>query len=245
MHKILEQLLELQVHDQTCHDLEKQLKAIPIEEASLRQRIDEEKAALESERQALLDLEVKKHDLENQLQAAEEKLIKQKTQQISVKKPEEYQALEHSIVTLTDSIDHLENEILAYIDRIEIATQANKLNVKTHQKEIESFIAELHLLENRQKILEKKHIEQNQFCNALSDQIKGPFFEAYATLKACHKNFPLIAHLEENRCSACHVSVSRETVTLSKDCQQPVFCENCGRLVYTEKKAWMSRKGNF
>ena len=73
------------------------MRAVPRDIAAVEQKIAAEKAAIEAARGELQELEVKKKAIENEVGAAEERLAKYKSQQLQVRKNDEYQALGHEI----------------------------------------------------------------------------------------------------------------------------------------------------
>src|SRR5438067_1472469 len=98
-HPAIEPLLILQDRDIKRMALEAQLKAVPGDIALVERKIATEKGAIESARTEMRDLEVKKKTLESEIGLTEEKVARYKTQQLSVRKNDEYQALGHEIDT--------------------------------------------------------------------------------------------------------------------------------------------------
>ena len=106
-HPALDSLLILQDRDGKRLALEAQLKGLPREITAVEQKIASEKAAIESARGELRELETKKKLLDTEIGSAEEKLAKYKTQQMSVRKNDEFQALGHEIDTTQSAIGTL------------------------------------------------------------------------------------------------------------------------------------------
>src|SRR5205085_1727069 len=98
-HPAIESLLILQDRDIKRLALEAQLKAVPSDIALVEKKIATEKAAIEAARTEMRDLEVKKKTLETEIGLTAEKLGRYKTQQLLVRKNDEYQALGHEIET--------------------------------------------------------------------------------------------------------------------------------------------------
>src|SRR3954462_12513235 len=103
-HPAIQPLLILKDRDSKRLGLEAQLKAIPGDVARVEQKIGAEKAAIEAAKAELKDLEVKKKGIENEIGSAETKVGNYRTQQLSIKKNEEYQAMGHQIETVTAQI---------------------------------------------------------------------------------------------------------------------------------------------
>jgi predicted nucleic acid-binding Zn-ribbon protein len=72
------------------------------------QRIASEKAAIDAAKGEVRELESKKKILETEIGSAETQRGKYQTQQLSVKKNDEYQALGHEIQNVQKQIDELE-----------------------------------------------------------------------------------------------------------------------------------------
>jgi len=100
-------LLELQERDSRRLLLEHQLKSVPREIAAVEARIAAERSAIEAAKAEWHGLESKKKLLEIDIKTAEEKVAKYKTQQMQVRKNDEYQALTHEIETTQTGIGTL------------------------------------------------------------------------------------------------------------------------------------------
>src|SRR5580698_10592788 len=108
----IELLLILQDRDTRRLGVEAQMKAVPREIAAVEQRIASERAAIDSAKGELRELESKKKILETEIGSAEAQRAKYRTQQLSVKKNDEYQALGHEIENVQKLIDDLEGKEL-------------------------------------------------------------------------------------------------------------------------------------
>ena len=88
------------------------MRAIPTETAGVEKKREAEKAAIEASRMELRDLETKKKLLETEIGSAEQKLAKYKTQQMSVRKNDEFQAIGHEIERYEKEITAIEDQEL-------------------------------------------------------------------------------------------------------------------------------------
>jgi predicted nucleic acid-binding Zn-ribbon protein len=118
---LLETLLILQDRDTKKLGIEAQLKAVPRDVAAVEAKIASEKAAIEAARTEIRELETKKKLLETEIGSAETKLAKYRTQQLSVRKNEEYQALGHEIETTQAKIGEFEGKELEVMYAIDEA----------------------------------------------------------------------------------------------------------------------------
>jgi len=90
---MVEKLLILQDRDQQRLILESQLRSVPRDITAVEQMIAAEKAAIETTRGEVKELEVRKKVIENEVGAAAERIARYKGQQLQVRKNDEYQAL--------------------------------------------------------------------------------------------------------------------------------------------------------
>src|SRR6185295_17923348 len=121
---VIQALLILQDRDLKRLGLEAQLKAVPGDIARVEQKIASEKAAIDTARTEMRDLEAKKKVLETEIGSAEDKMGRYKTQQLSVRKNDEYQALGHEIATTQAQIGELEGKELELMYAIDEARKA-------------------------------------------------------------------------------------------------------------------------
>ena len=83
---LIQKLLVLQECNVNCDLFEQQLKKIPLEILNFENKIKDEIVKIEQLKQELVNLEIKRNDLDTRLGAVEEQLAKYKTQQLEVKK---------------------------------------------------------------------------------------------------------------------------------------------------------------
>ena len=120
---VLEKLLILQDRDQQRLSLEAQLKTVPGDVVRVQQKISTEKAAIDSARTEMRELEMQKKLLETEIGSAETKLAKYRTQQLQVRKNEEYQVLGHEIESTKTVIEWMEEKELGIMFQIDEAKQ--------------------------------------------------------------------------------------------------------------------------
>ena len=213
---LIQSLLILQDRDLKRLGLEAQLKAVPADVARVENRIATEKAAIDSAKTELRDLELKKKALESDIATAEEKLGRYRTQQLSVRKNDEYQALGHEITTTQSHINDLEGqelEIMYAIDEAKkkfAAAEAElKANISGHEARTEVAAARKPVGDLRLRIYDRIAV----------------------------RNMPAVVAIVGGKCSGCHLKVSSEVESAARgktvDPLAPLpTCDQCGRIVY-------------
>ncbi|HVU34998.1 MAG TPA: hypothetical protein VHE61_16305 [Opitutaceae bacterium] len=237
MSPIIESLLVLQDRDRHRRDLDAQLKAVPGEIATVENRIAAEKAAIENARVEMKDLEVKKKSIETEIGSAEQKLGQYKTQQLSIRKNDEYQALGHQIDNLQAEIGGLEGkelEIMYAIDeakkRFAAAEAQLKANISGHESRIRT-------LREREQNLTAELKTADADLAAARAPLGEPQRRVYDRIAA--RNMPAVVPIHAGKCGGCHLKVSSEVESAARGkAADPTAalptCDQCGRIVYWE-----------
>jgi hypothetical protein len=234
---VIESLLILQDRDLKRLGLEAQLKAVPTDIARVEQKIAAEKAAIDAAKAELRELELKKKSIETDIGAAEEKLGRYRTQQLSVRKNDEYQALGQEINTMQAQISELEGqelEVMYAIDEAKkkfAAAEAElKANISGHETRIRT-------LRERETSLatELKSVQAEvAAARAPVGDLRLRIYDRIAV-----RNMPVVVAIRGGKCGGCHLKVSSEVESAARGktvdalAQLPT-CDQCGRVVYWE-----------
>jgi uncharacterized protein len=234
-HPVIEKLLILQERDARRLSLEAQLGSLPAEIQGIRAKIVAEKAALDQAKGEMRDLEAKKKVMETEIGSAETKLAKYRTQQVSVRKNDEYQALGHEIDTVTAEIGNLEEKEIELLYQIDEARKRFNNAEQTMRDHIAGHEARIKLLEERQTNLG----EELAAVKTEVETARAPLGEAvcrvYDRVASRHQPTPVVA-LQGGKCGGCHLKVSSEVESASRarDQSSLVHCDQCGRIVWWE-----------
>lgn len=228
-------LLILQDRDVKRLSLEAQLKAVPADIARVEQKIAAEKAAIDAARAELRDLEVKKKALETEIGSAEGKVGQYRTQQLSIKKNDEYQAMGHQIETMVAQIAELEGkelEIMYAIDeakkKFAAAEAVLKENISGHEARIKT------LREREANLSAELKTAQAEVATARAP-IAEPRLKVYDRIAA--RNMPVVVAIHGAKCGGCHLKVSSEVESAARGkgvdpAAALPTCDQCGRIVY-------------
>jgi predicted nucleic acid-binding Zn-ribbon protein len=233
----IESLLILQDRDLKRRNLEAQMKAIPAEVATVENKIAAEKAAIENARAELKSLEVKKKSLETEIGSAEQKLAQYRTQQLSIKKNDEYQAMGQQIAAIQGQIGEIEGqelEIMYSIDeakkRFAAAEAELKANISGHEARIRS-------LRERDQALRAELGEAEKTFQDARGKVEMPRLRQYD--RVATRNMPAVVAIHAGKCGGCHLKVSSDVESASRaKSADPIealpTCDQCGRIVYWE-----------
>ena len=229
----IEKLLILQDRDQKRLAQEGLLRTIPRDVAAIEQKIAGEQTALEAARGELQQLELKKKALENEIAAAAEQMGRYRSQQLQVRKNDEYQALGVEITHTQSAIGALEEqelEVMYSIDdarrKVAAAGEELKRNVSGHE-------ARIRLMRERETTLQGELQAAQALVAAAREGIDEAVRRLYDRLVS-KPGLPAVVAVREGKCGGCHLKISTNVESESRKVDKVVTCDQCGRIVYWE-----------
>lgn len=234
-HPALESLLILQDRDSKRLGLEAQLKSVPRDIAAIEQKIAAEKGAIETAKTELRELEARKKLIEVEIGSAESKVGQYRTQQLSIRKNDEYQAMGHQIETMQGQIAELEGrelEVMYAIDEAKkkfAAAEAElKANISGHESRIKT------LRERETSLAAELKVAQAEVATARAPvgDLRLRVYDRIAS-----RSMPAVVPIRGGKCGGCHLKVSSEVESAARgkttdpNAALPT-CDQCGRIVY-------------
>lgn len=225
-------LLNLQEYDIERLRIESQLRMFPDDILAVNARIDEVKALEQSTQNELKQVELKRNDLDRQLNEAEDRVRKFKTQQISVKKNEEYEALSKTIEREEALVNQLADDQLDLLVEIDELRKKADLAMQEHQEQKQAYQTQLDYLK-KQEIELKANLQKLQKAVSEAEKsVDSIYLKKYHQVLKQVKRGPYVVQLEGNRCHGCHLTVSNEIVSLVRQGDKPYQCDSCSRILY-------------
>ena len=229
----IELLLILQDRDTDRLGIEAQLRAVPVEITAVEQRIASEKAAIEAAKGELRELETRKKALETEIGSAEAQRAKYQTQQLAVKKNDEYQALGHEIENVQKQIDELEGKELETMYAIDEARKRFAAAEATLKQNIAGHEGRIRSMTERGASL----TEELKAAVAAVAAARAPVSEAalQAYDRAAARRMPAVVPIRGSKCGGCHLKVSSEVEYAARGKGPPgelPICDQCNRIVY-------------
>ncbi len=228
----MQKLLDLQEVDLHLQQTQASLKRSPIELEKLATEEAREKADLEAREQTFKGLEVRRKEIDGALQDAEAQVVKYKTQQLQVKKNEEYQALTHEIASLGERISSYEEEEIGLMLEIDEARVTLGKDREISAERLATITRERALIQENVRKLEAEVADLEARVAAAREPVKAPYLSAYDAAKRRHPRGPYVAPVIDGRCEGCHLKVSGETISALRAPEGPVKCDQCGRVSY-------------
>jgi uncharacterized protein len=224
-------LLTLQERDSRRLGLEQQLRSVPREIAAVEARIAAEKQAIEAAKTEWHGLESKKKLLETEIQAAEGKVAKYRTQQLEVRKNDEYRALTHEIEATEAVIGGFEEEELKIMFQIDEAKKRFLAAEAELKKNIAGHEAKIRTLREREGQLQAELKAAQEAVAAARPGVAEPQLRIYDRL-AVKPGHPVCVPVNGGKCGGCHLRIPTHIEVLAKTGAEIATCDQCGRIVY-------------
>ena len=224
-------LIELQERDSKRRTFEQQLANVPNEVTAVETRIATEKAAIEAAKAEWHGLESKKKLLDIDIKTAEEKIAKYKTQQMQVRKNDEYQALTHEIATTQEAIGTLEEQEIGVMLNIDEAKKRFATAEGELKKNIVGHEARIRLLRERETQLKAEVEGAKAAVIAARVEVPEPQLRIYDRL-AVKPGHRVCVPVKSGKCGGCHLKVPTHIEVMAKSGAEIATCDQCGRILY-------------
>lgn len=227
----IEALLLLQEKDLKRLQAEQELRNIPKQLERLHASIAEEEALEAKEKAELKALEVHRKQCDVELNECEAKILKYKTQQLDVKKNEEYDALNKEIDHQKECINTLENEEIELLMKIDEESKRFAESQEAHAKQINFYEQDIAKLKEREAGFKQSIDTIIAETEEARERVEPSLLSQYNSVKTSVKP-PFVVQLDDHKCKGCHLRVSNEVEVSVKHHEVGIRCSNCGRLVY-------------
>ena len=132
--------IRLQILDDRAAELTKEIAALPKHIAEIEKKLEGHQRRLEHDRAATVANQKDRKRLEGEIQAADQKISKLKTQMMEAKTNEQYRAFQHEIDFCQQEIRRHEDRILDLMsesDPLEKAVKTAEASLATEKKQVE------------------------------------------------------------------------------------------------------------
>lgn len=183
-------------------------------------------------------LELKKNSrlLEGEINEVLEKLKKLESQQSSIKKVEEFNALSHEMSQADRERAGKEQRLSDLFDRIASEEDHHKKIKQSLESTVESSkVLESEIHESISRINEEGRGLKSQ-RDELVKLADPEVFKIYERLLR-NKKDRVVVPIENRSCSGCHITLTAQDENLVRKGERLVFCEHCSRIHYWPESA--------
>ena len=231
MLETIEKLLILQDRDQKLRRVNGELGHIEPERQALKAKAVNAQAELDQAKLRIKEIESSRKDLELEVEAKKELIVKYANQQFQTRKNEEYRALAHEIETCKAAIFQIEDQEIALMEQAEAAQKEIARATQAAQatrKLVEDQTAQLNAREaNLQKELAELSANREQLAAAVEPAARARY-ERLVRSKGEH----VVVGVERGVCGGCHMRLPPQLLVMCQARKELVSCSNCGRILY-------------
>ena len=228
----IEKLLKVQSRDVHLLKIEQDLQRIPNELSSLKEKISAEEVNIEGAKKSLIEKELSRAELDAKVKDQEASINRFRTQQLEVKKNDEYRALTQQIEQLemnVSSLEEAEIKLMIDIDLEHEKYEDDKAVIESRIFDLKRLM-DVHL--EREIVLQDSLDKAKQECVEARDGVNEVFLKHYERIRKLTKRPPYVVPIVNQKCEGCHLRVSNEVARSAREVGEPHFCDQCARLVY-------------
>jgi predicted nucleic acid-binding Zn-ribbon protein len=230
-------LRELHTLHQRAKALRDRLRSGPKTVAARQAALATRQAAIESARKVLQDARVQLKKKEHTVQSLNARIDDRTVRLNTVKKNDEYKAIQNEIAMEKHQIDKIEGEMLEEMERIEDLSRA----LATEEADVKTFAAEVEAL--RQQVESQATGQRSQLAELETAIVEAEAIipedvrERYRrTVKQYGAEAMAPAEYEPKAqlasCSGCFVALTTQGLNELLNGIHITFCKTCGRILY-------------
>jgi len=231
MLEMIEKLLILQDRDRRIRQEQGELGRIEPERQTLKAKAATAQADLENAKLRVKQIESGRKDLELEVEAKKQMIVRYANQQFQTRKNEEYRALAHEIDTCKAAIFEIENREIELMEQAEAAqkevlraTQA----ANDARKLADEQVAQLGAREqNLLKELAELEANREELAAAVDESARNRYERLVRS-----KGENVVVGVQHGVCGGRHMKLPPQLLVTCQGEKELVSCSNCGRILY-------------
>lgn len=227
----LQQILEIQEFDMQMIQLMRLKRDRQAELAAIQANKDNLSNQAESKEKEILELKKNIRLSEGEVNEVVAKFKKLETQQHSIKKVDEFNALNHEMAQVERERVSKEHRLSEMYDRL-AAEETALQNLSKHLETTtdSNKVLEAEINESVSRINEEGRVLKTQ-RDKLSSKADAEVLRIYERLLRNKKDRVLVP-IENRCCSGCHIMLTAQDENMVRKGEHLVFCEHCSRIHY-------------
>ncbi len=223
--------IRLQILDDRAAELAKEIAALPRHIGEIEKKLEAHTRRLEHDRAGLKANQSDRKRLDGDIQLAEQKISKLKTQMMDAKTNDQYRAFQHEI-------EFCQQEIRRHEDRIlELMAESEPLDKAMKAAEADLAIQKKHVEEEKASARERTAADQKEMETLMAErksilaQMTPKVASEYERIRKGRAGVA-IAEVVQGRCSKCNMQVRPQFLQELKRGDSIMVCESCKRMLY-------------
>jgi predicted nucleic acid-binding Zn-ribbon protein len=226
----LEALLVLQEKDRKIAKLRREISDIPARKAEVETQMDQAKAKLAAAREAQLHVQSSLKQLEMEVEARKEKIVRYKNQQMEAKTNEVYRALLVEAAGEERKISELEDREIELMEQLETSRKAIEEREAELTEEEAGIKDEQEMLMERLAEAQADLTAQMEKRAQMAANINPSLVSRYERIFANKGDFAVV-RVENGHCRGCNMKLPPQVVNDAINPAKLVACNYCGRML--------------
>jgi predicted nucleic acid-binding Zn-ribbon protein len=226
----LERLWELHGLDEQAIVVRAALSKFEAERVQLRSRLSSDKARVETVKQRIADVQLRRRQIEKDAETAGTEEKKFQSQLPNVKKNEEYQALLHEIAAVKQRRSDIETKVLELMEE-EDAAQKEKPVADKALADAEREVADRVAGVDREEGVKKGELEaiearRRAALEGLPPQIRSRYERIHGS-----RDGRAVVAIQNGACGGCFRAQPPQALQDARRGDRVLMCEGCGRML--------------
>jgi len=223
--------IRLQTLDDRAAELTKEIATLPKHIAEIEKKLESHQRRLDHDRAGLAANQKDRKRLEGEIQAAEQKISKLKSQMMDAKTNDQYRAFQHEIDFCQQEIGRHEDrtlELMTESDPLDKAVKTAESALSTEKKQVE---------DEKAKARERTAVDQKEIDGLMQERKKilgemdPKIASEYERIRKGRAGVA-IAEVVQGRCSKCNMLLRPQFLQELKRGDAVMVCESCRRMLY-------------
>jgi len=227
----IEHAIRLQILDDRAAVLAKEIASLPKHIAEIEKKLEAGQRRLEHDRAALSANQKERKRLEGEIQTAEQKVSKLKTQMMDAKTNDQYRAFQHEIDFCgTETRKHEDRilELMGDSEPLDKNVKAAEAALATEKKSVEAEkVASRERTAADQKEINALTVERKTILATMTPGVASE----YERIRKGRAGVA-IAEVVQGRCSKCNIQLRPAFLQELKRNERIMVCESCKRMLY-------------
>jgi predicted nucleic acid-binding Zn-ribbon protein len=227
----IEVVSRIQVLDQRCASLEKEIAALPRYVAEIERQLESHTRKLDADKAALAANLKERKTLEGAITDSQQKISKLKDQMLQAKTNEQYRAFQNEITHFESTISKSEDRIL------ELMEAADPLSAAVKKSEGELATEKKHVDDQKVKAKDRAAADQKAITEAkekraaLVKDLDPAVYKAYEHVRK-KVGANAVCEVVDNTCTGCRLALRPQYFQELKLAKDVRYCENCHRIIF-------------
>ncbi|HNR93273.1 MAG TPA: C4-type zinc ribbon domain-containing protein [Kiritimatiellia bacterium] len=227
----MEKLLILQERDLKILKLKREARDIPARKAEIEGRLKSHQQAFDEATHNLKSHKTSIQQVEGEIEALNQKILKFREQQLQIKDNTAYKALEKEIFATRQEIRTAEDRELVLMEEMEDLKRVIAEKEKSLKDEQAIVQKDNARLDQRAQDIEAEIHRLESDRQDLTRDIEKPLLSRYERILKHVGDYALVP-IEKGACGGCHMNLPPQVIHDTQKGMDVLSCNFCGRILY-------------